>query len=237
MNVQQNVLLLVGSAKQPGHSTSESLGHYLCSRMATHGWGVQTLYVHQVLRTEERTRAMLQAVDTANLVVLATPLYVDSLPYLVTAMLECIAAHRAGATRQTEGRFVAIVNCGFPEAVHNDVALAICRQFARSSKLDWAGGLSMGGGGVVHGEPLDELGGRTSGIRHALDLAANALAAGLRVPEESAELLAKPVIPSWMYTTIGNLGWRRAAWKLGTFRRLGDRPYARPDNGGGLQAP
>ena len=226
MNTQRNVLLLVGSAKQPGRSTSESLGGYLGRRIATHGWGMQTLYVHQALRTAARTRVLLKAADTADLIVLASPLYVDSLPYLVTAALERIAAHRTGATSQPAGRFMALINCGFPEAAHNDVALAICRQFARSAMLEWAGGLSMGEGGVIHGLSLDERGGIAASVRHALDLTADALAVGLPIPQEAVEILAKPLIPTRLYTTIGNLGWRQTGWKQGTYRHL-PRPALR----------
>ena len=237
MNAQPKVLLLIGSAKQQGRSTSESLGGYLCDRLDEYGWGTQTLYVHRALRSEARTRAMLDAVDAPDLVVLATPLYVDSLPYLTTVALERIAAHRVAEDASSSTRFVAIVNCGFSEAAHNDVALAICRQFAHAAKLEWAGGLSMGGGGVVHGVPLTEHGGRATGIRRALDLATEALVAGQSVPDEAAELLAKPVIPHRLYTTMGNLGWYRTAWKLGTYRHLRDRPFARQHTGGGLQTP
>lgn len=228
MTVQPNVLLLIGSAKPRGRSTSESLGRYLCDRLVDEGWSLGTVHVHSALRTEARTQAMLSAVDAASLVVLATPLYVDSLPYLVTAALERIAAHRSrGATHgRAAPRFAAIINCGFPEAAHNDVALAICEQFAVHAGLSWAGGLSMGGGGVVHGVPLNEHGPRADGIRRALDLAADALATGRPVPDQAADLLAKPVIPHRLYTLMGNTGWLLTAWKLGTLRRLHDQPFA-----------
>ena len=228
MTSQPSVLLLIGSAKPQGRSTSESLGRYLCDRLAQQGGGLHTLYVHNTLRTEARTQAMLAAVDAADILILAAPLYVDSLPYLVTDALERIAAHRAvmpSGSTQTP-RFAAILNCGFPEAQHNDVALAICEQFAEAAGLQWAGGMSMGGGGVVHGVPLAEHGPRAAGVRRALNIAADALAEGHRVPDAAISMLAQPVIPARMYTTIGNLGWHRTARRHGTRRRLYDRPLA-----------
>jgi len=53
---------------------------------------------------------------------------------------------------------VAIANSGFPEAEHSQTALEVCRLFARQVGFDWAGGLAMGGGGMVSGQPLAELG-------------------------------------------------------------------------------
>lgn len=230
MTAQPNALLLIGSAKPRGRSTSESLGRYLCSQVSNHGWGLQTLYVHMALRTESQRQAMLAAVDAADLVVLATPLYVDSLPYLVTDALERIAAHRTELASSTEAplrkpRFVPIVNCGFPEAEQNDVAIDICREFACIARLEWAGGLSMGGGGVVHGLPLDQHGPRAEGIRNALAMTADVLATGLPVPDEAAELLARPAIPPRLYTVLGNIGWHATSWRAGTHRYLHDRPF------------
>lgn len=44
---------------------------------------------------------------------------------------------------------VGIVNSGFPEAFHNDTALAILRRFAAETGFQWAGGLALGGGGTI----------------------------------------------------------------------------------------
>ena len=74
------------------------------------------MHVARAMRTEERTAALLAAVDAADIVILAFPLYVDGLPYLVTQALEQIAARRAGETDIQRPLFLAIANCGFPEA-------------------------------------------------------------------------------------------------------------------------
>ena len=227
MSDQDSVLLLVGSAKQQGSSTSESLGNYLCERLADHGYTAKTMHVHSALRTEQRVQRLLEAVDDAELIVLAVPLYVDSLPYLVTQALERIAAHRNETAVHSvrAPRFVAVINCGFPEAHHNDVALAICRQFAANAGLVWAGGLSLGGGGFVGGVPLEQRGRSAQGIRRALELSATSLAAGSAVPQEAAELIAKPVIPARLYATVGDIGWHVTAWRQGIHRHLYDRPF------------
>ena len=120
--------------------------------------------------------------------------------------------------------FLALVNCGFPEWEHNRTALEICRVFARQAGLAWMGGLGYGGGEAIKGRPLEELGGQTRSLRRGLDLAAEALLAGRTVPAEAQALLARPVVPSRLYTAIGTIGWLRAARRYGTLRRLRDRP-------------
>jgi len=220
----RRAVLLVGSPRTR-KSTSASLGSYLMAQLAARGVETTTLQIYTSFSSTERTRAALEIVDAADLVVLAFPLYVDSLPAPVIAALEKLAAHRAG--RAGAQRFAAIANCGFPEAAHNATALAICAEFARQSGLAFAGGLALGGGeGLVRGVPLDEMDGRALPIKRSLDLAAAALAEGKPIPPAARDLLARPVIPNWLYRLGGGFGWKQRARKYGMEKNLKRRPYA-----------
>ena len=105
-----------------------------------------------------------------------------------------MAAHRVAMQERSAVRFVAVVNCGFPELEHTRTALDICRAFARQAGLAWTGGLGLGGGEAIGGRPLEELGGMTRHVRRGLDLAAAALLAGRPIPEEALALLSRPMI-------------------------------------------
>lgn len=225
MTTERKALLLIGSAKSTGQSSSEALGTYLLEQLAKHGFSSETYHVHQVLRTRQRFQELLIAVNQADLLILACPLYVDSLPYLVTNALELIAAHRQAQKAPGPCQFVAILNCGFPEAQHNDTALAICGQFARQAQLGWQGGLALGQGGTIGGRPLAQLGGMGHSIVQALDLTASALAQGRSVPAEAVALMAKPLMPNFFYTLMAHLGWRMQARQQGTWGHLQDRPF------------
>ncbi|MEJ2208049.1 MAG: hypothetical protein P8129_03325 [Anaerolineae bacterium] len=227
---EKQVLLLVGSAKHP-RSNSQALGSYLCGRLEEEGYRTETVLLSRALRSEAGLIALLDATDHAGLVVLAFPLYVDSLPYLVVKALESIVDHRRGRDREaaqrlvSRQRFVAVANCGFPEAHHNDVALAICRRFAAEAGFRWAGGLALGGGEALGGQSPAARGGMTRHVVEALDLAAAALARGEDVPAEAVEMMARPLIPARLYTWMGGLGWWLQARKHGVARRLRARPY------------
>jgi len=227
MTSPKTALLLIGSAKPTGSSTSEALGNYLALRLQERGIATTTMHVARALRTEERSATLLAAVDAADIVILTFPLYVDSLPYLVTQALERIAADRTGQTRERRPLFLAIANCGFPEAVHNTTALAICRQFADEAGCAWAGGLALGEGGAISGRPLIAAGGMAHNVVAALDRAAAALAAGQPVPEEVATLMARPLIPAWAYMLMGDLGWLMQARQNRALTRLAGRPFGR----------
>jgi hypothetical protein len=168
---------------------------------------------------------------------LVFPLYVDALPYLVTKALAVIAAHRRANPKPSPQRLAAIVNSGFPETRQNAVALAICREFAAQSGLEWAGSLALGGGGVIGGQSLS--GAKRSGppVRHviaALEMTATALAEGLPVPPEAVRMIAKNPIPlmpfalwRWLYARIGGKGFEKVAAKNGVSKdKLLAQPYA-----------
>lgn len=219
----RRALLLVGSPRTR-KSTSHSLGSYLHERLAARSIETETIYPHTVLRSATKTEGLLDAVDAADLVTLAFPLYLDSLPAPIIETLERIAAHR----RDRHGRpqmFTAIANNGFPEAAHIATALAICATFARQAGFEWAGALAVGGGGTIDGAPLT--GRWTARIRQALDLAAVALADGRPIPTAAQELLDKPIVPPWAFRLMGNLGWRFQARRYGAGRSLKRQPYQR----------
>jgi multimeric flavodoxin WrbA len=226
----RRALLLVGSPRGR-KSTSQALGGYLLEQLAARGTLVETIQLYPALGSRERTRSLLETVDAADLIVLAFPLYIDSLPGPVMRGLELIAARRGAARPAGEaGRpaFAVIVNSGLPEAEQNRTALAICARFARQAGFSWAGGLALGGGyGVVNGTPLSQLGWRGRSIRASLELTAGSLAAGSPIPDEAVGLMAKRRIPNWMILLLGPVGWILKARQYGVVHALWRRPYLR----------
>jgi multimeric flavodoxin WrbA len=220
----RRALLLVGSPKTR-KSASNSLGGYVFEHLSAQSIQTETIYLHTVLRSPVKMQALLDAVDAADLVTLAFPLYVDSLPAPVIEALERIAAHRQGRDPSHRQLFTAIANCGFPEAHHCTTALAICETFARQAGFEWAGALALGGGQMLNGTPLSEGGGQTIRIRQSLDLAAEALAKGHGIPQAAQDILGKPVVPDWAYRLMGGLGWIWAAKGYGALKQLKRRPY------------
>ena len=227
MEPVRRAVLLVGSPRTT-KSSSAALGNYLLEQLASRGATTQTFQIYTTLRAPQAMAALREAVVAADLVVLAFPLYIDSLPAPVIATLEHLAADRA--KRSAGGKLVALTNCGFPEAHHCANALAVCAGFAREAGLAWAGGMALGAGeGVVHGTPLRELGGMARSVRRALDMAAADLAAGRPIPPAASELLTKPIIPSWLYRLVGSFTWVRMSRQHGAQHQLALRPYAKQE--------
>lgn len=231
---ERRALLLVGSPKTKEPSTSRALALFLARRLETQGWDTNTLTFRASLHRTEGQSELLSAVARASLVLLVFPLYVDALPYLVTKALTIMANHRVSHDSPAPQRFAAVVNSGFPETHQNAVALAICREFATQARFQWAGGLALGGGGMIGGEPLTESMHSKPPVRHlvgALESTADSLAQGLPVPAEALSMLEKKPLPAavWnrFYVWMGSRGMKQLAAKNGVSKdQLLAQPYA-----------
>ena len=73
------VLLLVGSPKGL-KSTSRALGTYLLRKLEAGGMATESMLVGAALHGQANMARMLEAVDSADLVIVSFPLYVDQLP-------------------------------------------------------------------------------------------------------------------------------------------------------------
>jgi hypothetical protein len=196
----------------------------LLEKLQADGYTTSKFHVQAELRQPKLETDMLTAVADTDLLVVAFPLYVDCLPACMILALEKMADYRKVNPPTKPQRMLAIVNNGFPEATQNATALAICRQFAKETGFDWAGGLSLGGGGAINGSSLKAVGFLARNITKSLDLAAKNLQANEAVSDEAVQLMAKPLMPKTFYVFMGNWGWKSRAKKLGTQKRL----YARP---------
>jgi multimeric flavodoxin WrbA len=226
MTSQGRALLLIGSARQP-RSTSESLGTYLLERLRERGFATDSLFVHRSLRSDKGREELLAATDRADILVLACPLYWDSLPSLVTEAMELLARHRQERDRIKEQRLLAIVNCGFPEAHHTATALAICGHFAGEAGFEWVGGLGLGAGPLIDGRPLAKAGRASRNAIKSLDLAVQALSKGSPLPQKAVQRMAKPLVPIWAFPWAGGLILFLRARKHGAHMRMRARVYQR----------
>lgn len=224
MKTQKHVLLLVGSAKGQ-RSTSNSLGTYLVEKLREYRFEAIKMRTHKAIKADQQRKRLIDAAQAADLIVLSFPLYVDCLPYTVTRTLEILADHFNTEKNRREQRFLAIANCGYPESHHNQTSIDICRQFARQTGLVWAGGLAMGAGGVIAGQPLEKVKGVARHVIKSLDLSAEALSKNQPVPEKAVELMARQLIPSWLYRTISRFQFLTRARRYGTTKMLKRRPF------------
>lgn len=220
----KKAFLLIGSPKGL-RSASFSLGSYMMERLKEKGLETRQATVETLISSSRERENILCEVNSSDVMIVASPLYVDSLPAPVIRALEIIRDHRESQPVPTNPSLLGIVNSGFPESFQNNVAVAILRCFAQESAFRWAGGLALGAGGAIGGKPLQSAGGMARNVKKSLDTAALALAEGRPIPDEALTLMAKPLMPKWMMPLMGGVMWRNQAKKFGVQKRLYDCPY------------
>jgi hypothetical protein len=219
--MSQSFLALVGS--QRANNTSGHFARHLADGFSTRGWQTKIFTAAIASRQPDQMADLRAAFETAEVIGIITPLYVDSLPSELTQVLE----HLASQPPPRPGRLFAVVNSGFFEAHHNDVALDMCRLFARDAGRQWAGGLAVGGGGLYAGKPSAKLSRPAQRLIRHFDETVAALVAGRDLPASVITGVRQPAIPAWLYWSAANLSMILSAARRGGLFHLAARPFSR----------
>lgn len=233
----RNALLIVGSPKIKERSTSDIFGEYLLEIMKSAGWKTEILTLKGGLKGEKRQAELCSAVDRSDLIILAFPLYINTLPYLVTKALEVIASHKKIVQIKRPQHIFTFMNNGFPEFYQNALALAICRNFADQCGISWVGSLAMGAGEAIgQGQELTQPKRSGPPVKHvikALDKTGEALVKGIPIPSNIQNLISKPPIPlmtfgiwRWLFLNLfSRQSWKKKAVENGVSE---EKMYAKP---------
>ena len=227
MSHPQNVLLLIGSPRCE-RSNSYMIGKFLVEKLELKGLISEEAFVNHLVNTPEGAERLLVSVDHADIIVLATPLYVDSFPSRTMRALELINEHRKAISPSKPQLWVTIMNSGFPEKEHMDIALKIMRNFTLESDFKWGGGIRVGWGGALNNEPLEENRAMTRKLTRGLSLAADDLSKNEPVSEEAENLASTLFVPLFLAKIMSkflNRSWDKQAKKNDAENKMHDRPY------------
>ena len=111
MSQPRNVLLLIGSPRCE-KSNSHVIGKFLVDKLQKKGLTLEEAFATRLVNTREGTEKLLKSVDKADIIILATPLYVDSLPSLTIKALELIHENRKAISLTKSKRLQRSVGLG-----------------------------------------------------------------------------------------------------------------------------
>jgi multimeric flavodoxin WrbA len=215
-------VVLIGSPKK-GVSTSRSLAEHLAIGLMNKDVDVKIYHVSESIGHPTKWRELLDRCHDADILALSAPLYVDSLPSELMAWMETMG--EKGEEMMNGKRFIAMVQCGFPDVGQTAVAIDILKNFSDRMGYGWIGALQMPMGPVIDGKTLSEVKGAARHAIKALDLVVASLANGKEVPPEALiEMQIKP-LPVFLYLMLANRMWRRRAKENGVRYKLMERPY------------
>jgi len=213
---QAHITVLIGSPKGIEKSASARLAKVLTTGLEAANWTSEWFHTHHVLRADETWESMISSMARSEIILLAAPLYVDSLPAPVIETLHRLSQGKNALVREgLPPRMVSLLNCGFVESEQNITAQSMVRLFSENMGFQWAGGISVGAGGMVNKR-----------IREALEMASNALRDDILIPDAVDVLTRKPIMKPWLYVMGGNFMWKRQAKANGLDpKQLNARPY------------
>jgi len=216
--IDKKAILLIGSPKI-FKSTSDKLGSFFLKYLEDIGYTTEKVNINVSIRNNALDD-LIKLINDSDLLVISTPLYVDSLPAPLVVFLE--KYQNSDLTNRKQ--LIAIVNSGFPEPNHNNSAIEILRLFAKHNNLDWLGGFAIGGGGAFGNVDMAKSP-RAQFIRESFRESAIYLRDDLLIPADVFKKASTQVIPARLYTLFGQLGWIMQAIKYRTIFRLLDKPY------------
>lgn len=150
---------------------------------------------------------LYEQISECDSIVLAFPLYVDSVPaHVISFMLEMMG--NVGKPLNV----YAIANNGFYEGKQTHVALEVVQNWCDRVGYVWRQGLGVGGGGIVQelrGIPLGK------GPKANLGKAYEVLAQNIRESGEGENMYINPNFPRFFYQQMAHMGWRSSVRKNG----------------------
>ena len=216
---RERALVLVGSPRGL-RSVSNSIADHLLA--AIKRYECRKILIHDKAYRNDPA-SLADSLGSCRAVILIYPLYVDSLPAPVIALME--AAARVHGSDGLRGiRFCAISNCGYPEGRHARESLMICSRFAAETGMSWMGGLSLGGGPTIGVKGLHT--GRGKAAAAALDPLVRALEDEAGPSDGMKNIVELDLVNPVLYRSLGNWGWRWTALRRGLLFSMGRRPSA-----------
>ena len=242
MSDSKSAVLLMCSPRGK-KSSSYSLGSYFISLLEEKGYSVKIFQVYQTLKDNNQVSEMITAVSSCKIIILSTPLYIDSAPYMTTKLMELITEKvQTGEIKVNDQLLFAISSAGFLEYYHNKVALQIYEQFAKANNIRWAGGLPIGGAGIFATNYLPDFHAKLSSapeldyinkkiyeivntlnklILASVDYLSNEKA----VPREELKKIEFVPFDLHEYVPFANNSWIQWAEQINTKDKLRDKPY------------
>lgn len=193
-----NILLINGSPKVKD-SASEVILRELEGYLEGHTISYCPLPANKPLNESQ-----LQMLTGQDALVIAFPLYVDSIPsHFLRALMEIEGYLHKNPTKIV---VYGIVNCGFYEGRQNHLALDMLKNWCVKSGISWGRGLGIGGGGMLVGLRSVPVG---QGLRKIPSAALQELAKNVEQKQTGDDVFISPAIPRFIYQIGGHMGWRK----------------------------
>jgi multimeric flavodoxin WrbA len=162
---------------------------------------ISELHFYQPQITAEEVEQLIDC----DALVFAFPLYVDAIP---SHLLRCLRQLEwvFTALNGREIMVYAIVNCGFYESEHNELALEMMENWSKRAGLKWGQGLALGTGGMLNMLERIQPG---QGPFKKLKTVFTQLANEILNRSSAKTIYFTAVFPRFLYKLAAEAGWRK----------------------------
>jgi len=116
--------------------------------LITGEYDIAEIHANKDKLSEQQSAIMLDS----DIWIFANPLYVDSLPGHLLAVLEELES-LCKENQNKKHKVYALINCGFYEAEQNKPAFHVYKNWCKRAGLEWCGAVGIGGGGAIDSMP------------------------------------------------------------------------------------
>lgn len=155
-----------------------------------------------------------EEVLSADAIVFAFPLYVDSIPsHLLNVLVNFEEYINKNKDKNyNKANVYAIVNNGFFDGKQNCLALENIGHFCKKVGFNFKGGIGIGGGGMLSSLDNVPFG---SGPKKNIGNELSKLAKNIKMQEDNGLIFTEPNFPRFLYKIMAQIGWRNSIKKNG----------------------
>lgn len=198
--MKKNILIVSGSPRGKNGNTA-SIAEYAYKKLTLEQLQSAILY----LETEiNRVENILKHMDAADVIILAIPVYQNSVPGLVMEFFEKVYNNKNILIRK-ERKLLVIANSGFAERGAGSGAIKTCMLFARDIGMVWMGGFTAAPGTLIDGKALEKTGNTYQRLRLMIDIIPGCIRSGKAIPEDALHLMDKPLMSPLIYRIAGRI--------------------------------
>lgn len=207
VELETSKIALISASPKAGQSASRALLDMLADHLKTKE--IVNVSLHKNTVSEQDLEQMMDC----DQVVFSFPLYVDCLPSHFLRCLMQIEHHMVNQKKKFHGVY-AIANNGFYDAHQNIPAIEVIRNWCSRVDAPFAGGVAVGGGGMVVGVYASA---GANGPLKSIDNKMKELAAQICGTQDKQGKIEQvtPNFPGFLYKMAAQMGWRDSARKNG----------------------
>lgn len=197
--MNMKILMICGSPR-PQKSTSHYLLNILKERLSDDN---EVLMCSMAEKNSDIERIVLDNAEDVDVMVVAFPLYVDSIPGSFLKVLKNIEEQIK--KRKVNCKLYVIVNNGFYDAIQNNIALDIMWNWCKKCGMTRGRAMGVGAGEMVQGIPLGA--GPLTNLGHTMDK----FTEDIRHKNTDETIFVEPNFPRFLYKTAAHIGWHKTA--------------------------